>query len=254
MYTVLLVDDEPVVLNTERRIIERKIPGFEVIGEAFSVKRALEIYDRQKPDVVLTDIKMPVQSGLVLIQNIMERENNSTVCISVSGYTDFNYVHDSFTYGAMDYLLKPVEPAKMTELFERIRQVLDNRGELGAVRVLEDGYLTGRELVDKICIFLKDHLAEDNSILVICNKFGISQPYLSKIFKTFMGCTYNEYLTELRIERAKSMLREKKSPLIGEIAVTVGFADQFYFSKVFKNKVGCTPREYKQAEGSKNSS
>ena len=72
MYTVLLVDDEPVVLNTERRIIERKIPGFEVIGEAFSVKRALEIYDRQKPDVVLTDIKMPVQSGLVLIQNIME--------------------------------------------------------------------------------------------------------------------------------------------------------------------------------------
>lgn len=254
MYTVLLVDDEPVVLNTERRIIEKQIPGFEVVGEAFSVKRALELYERQKPDVVLTDIKMPVQSGLVLIQNIMERENNGTVCISVSGYTDFNYVHDSFTYGAMDYLLKPVEPAKMTELFERIRQVLDNRVEMVKDRSVEEGYLTGRELVHKICSFLKDHLPEDNSILVICNKFGISQPYLSKIFKTFIGCTYNEYLTELRIERAKHMLREKDSPLIGEIAVTVGFADPFYFSKVFKNKVGCTPREYKQSEGAKNGS
>lgn len=251
MYTVLLVDDEPVVLNMERHIIARRIPGFEVVGEAYSVKRAIELYNRQRPDVVLTDIKMPVQSGLNLIRYIMEGENNGTVCISVSGYTDFNYVHDSFTYGAMDYLLKPVEPAKMTELFERIRQVLDNRTEMLETRALEDGYLTGRELVDKICLYLKDHLSEDNSILVICNKFGISQPYLSKIFKTFLGCTYNEYLTELRIERAKYMLRDQKSPLIGEIAVTVGFADQFYFSKVFKNKVGCTPREYKQAQRSR---
>ncbi len=251
MYTVLLVDDEPVVLNMERHIIAGRIPGFEVVGEAYSVKRAIELYNRQRPDVVLTDIKMPVQSGLSLIRYIMEGENNGTVCISVSGYTDFNYVHDSFTYGAMDYLLKPVEPAKMTELFERIRKVLDNRTEIPETRALEDGYLTGRELVDKICLYLKDHLSEDNSILVICNKFGISQPYLSKIFKTFLGYTYNEYLTELRIERAKHMLRDQKSPLIGEIAVTVGFADQFYFSKVFKNKVGCTPREYKQAQRSR---
>ena len=89
MYTVLLVDDEPVVLAMERKAIKENLTDFTIIGEKYNVKGAIELYNTERPDVILTDIRMPGQTGLELIRYITESKNNTSVIIAVSGYTDF---------------------------------------------------------------------------------------------------------------------------------------------------------------------
>ena len=105
MYKVLLVDDEPAALDMEKRAIQKRTEYFQVSGEAYNVKDAIELYHNTSPDVVLTDMKMPKQNGIELIKYIAGQEENRAVCIAVSGYADFDYVHDAFSYGAFDYLL-----------------------------------------------------------------------------------------------------------------------------------------------------
>lgn len=245
MYKVLLVDDEPAILEAEKRAIAQRIQDFEVAAEAYTVDKAIEIFNEIHPEVVLTDMKMPGKSGIELIKYIGSQEQKPAVCIAVSGYSDFHYVHDAFMYGGFDYLLKPIEPAKIEELFERIRKLLISmRADADRISITTDRP-SGKELTAAIEHYVKNHLSEDNSIIRICGRFMISQPYLSKIFKKYKNCTYNEYIMNLKINEAKRLL-EQHDCLIGEVAETLGFTDQFYFSKVFKNGVGCTPREYRK--------
>ncbi|MDY3919163.1 MAG: response regulator [Candidatus Limivivens sp.] len=242
MYRVLIVDDEPAVLDMEKRAIRKRAEDFEVVGEAYSVKQAIALYEELEPDVVLTDIKMPGESGIVLIEYITQKEKN-TICVAVSGYADFDYVHDAFTKGALDYLLKPVEAGKVEELFLKIRKILNENTDRNLN--LPKAKISAEEMVMQICEYVEQNLAGDNSIVTICSRFHISQPYLSKIFKKQKNCTFNEYVMNLKVEKAKVLLTRKDDYLIGEIASALGFSDQFYFSKVFKNIVGCTPREYR---------
>ena len=245
MYKVLLVDDEPAALDMEKRAIQKRTENFQVSGEAYNVKDAIELYHSITPDVVLTDMKMPRQNGIELRKYIAGQEVNKAVCIAVSGYSDFDYVHDAFSYGAFDYLLKPVEPKKIEELFVRIRRLLISTRENPCTIKLPQGRLSTDQLVKNVEEHIRKNIAGDNSILNICSIFSISQPYLSKAFKMHFNCTYNEYLIGIRIEEAKKLLDRKEEYLIGEIAELLGFSDQFYFSKVFKNTTGYTPREYR---------
>lgn len=244
MYRVLLVDDEPAILDAEKRAIKTKTTGFEVIGEVYSVNQAIKFIEKQKPDVVLTDMKMPEKSGIELIKYISELEDAFIVTIAVSGYSDFDYVHDAFLYGAFDYMLKPMDPKKVGELFIRIEQLLEKHYQSYVQVKKMEPKLTGKQQIEKIEKFILNHIAEDTSMLRICSHFAINQPYLSKMFKKYKNCTYNEYVTKEKMKLAKTYLKENY--LIGEVADMLGYADQFYFSKVFKSEIGLSPKDYKK--------
>jgi len=243
MYKVLLVDDEPAAIAMERRIIENRTDDFVIPGKAYSVDSALKLYEELKPEIVLTDMKMPGRSGVELIGEIMQRENDHTICVAVSGFSDFDYVHDAFSNGAFDYLLKPIDPEKMEELFRKIRLEMEKNSEPAGADHDPAGKVSDQEMVKKIENYILSHLSENNSIPAICNEFGISQPYLSRIFKAVQNCTYNEFLTGIRIGEAGRMLRSERFN-VGEIAERTGYNSQFYFSRVFKNVTGFTPTEY----------
>jgi len=246
MYNVLLVDDEPAIIDMLKRGIEKETSNFVVQGEVFNVAAALSFIKQNSPDVILTDIRMPKVSGVDLIKSVTEMEDYNGICIAVSGYSDFEYVHDAFSYGAYDYLLKPVEPKKISEVFNRIQKLLSVTLDVKQKKRLPKVKVSPTELVKEIESYLADNLNEDNNLITVSHRFMISQPYLSRVFKEHKGVTYNEYLVRLRVEKAKEMLVKSKGYLIGEIADLVGFSDQFYFSKVFKNLVGYTPREYRR--------
>ena len=105
--------------------------------------------------------------------------------MAVSGYSDFDYVHDAFTYGAFDYLLKPLEPKKVGEVFRQIQKALDEtEQQKSEASLLPKGKISDQKMVEEIEKFIRGNLSGNNSILTVCNRFGISQPYLSRIFKT----------------------------------------------------------------------
>ena len=101
--------------------------------------------------------------------------------------------------------------------------------------------------IDKLKAYMSDHLAEDISLVSLADIAHMNPAYLSSLFKKKNGVGISEYLLSIRMERAKRLLRE--SPYkIGEIAARSGFADQRYFSAVFKKYTGVTAGEYRDGK------
>ncbi|MCQ2437969.1 MAG: helix-turn-helix transcriptional regulator, partial [Clostridia bacterium] len=100
-------------------------------------------------------------------------------------------------------------------------------------------------LILNICRFVETHYAEPINNSIIADKFGYSPNYLGKIFREETDTNLNDYIKDIRIEKAKSLLSET-SLRIADIAVQTGFSDSQYFSVVFRQKTGCTPKEYRE--------
>lgn len=91
--------------------------------------------------------------------------------------------------------------------------------------------------------YLDAHVNESVNLQSLCSRFGISQTYMSRLFRKYTGLSFNNYLTSLRIEKAKDYLLEKNT-LIKDAAALAGFTDQFYFSRVFRSVTGQSPSDY----------
>ncbi|PWU70310.1 response regulator transcription factor [Gracilibacillus dipsosauri] len=92
--------------------------------------------------------------------------------------------------------------------------------------------------------YLDSHYQDAVSLEGIAEKVGLSSYYLSKLFKEHFGVTFVEYLTNIRIQKAKDFLLDGSKPL-KEIALDIGYKDPNYFSRVFKKEVGLSPSEYR---------
>lgn len=119
MIRVMLVEDEPPILRSIKSAIESAGRGFEVVTCAGDGDEALKNFDSILPDVVFTDIRMPVMSGIELLAKIKERYAD-VITVIISGYQDFEYAKGAIQHGAFDYLLKPVSLTDMGQLLDKI--------------------------------------------------------------------------------------------------------------------------------------
>lgn len=251
MYKVTIVDDEPSIISSIKRIIN-STTHFTVVSEEYSVDRCIENLSRNKPDIIFTDIKMPKKSGIELIRYLANNHKDIVVVV-VSGFDYFDYVREAFIYGVEDYILKPVIPSKFIALLNALYIKLNNKNAfISNDIVITPGVGKNRltslseKMVTDIEEYVQSNLTNDLCIAAVCNYFGISQPYLSKIFKKYKACTFNDYIIDVKINKAKQLLKDRPDLLIGTIAELCGFTDQFYFSKVFKSIENITPSEYRQ--------
>lgn len=101
-----------------------------------------------------------------------------------------------------------------------------------------------RNQIDQIKIFLQENFMKELTLERAAREAGLSQHYFSKMFKQETGATFIDYVTKIRIEKAKQLIKNPKRSL-KEVCFEVGYHDPAYFSRVFKKLVGCTPREYR---------
>lgn len=101
-------------------------------------------------------------------------------------------------------------------------------------------------LIQKACEYIENNLDKDISLEQLASQLGVSSFYLSKLFKEETGNNYISYVTELRLEKARKLLGND-TLIIKEITSMVGYNDQNYFSKLFKNKFGVSPSEYRDS-------
>ncbi|WP_158602224.1 response regulator transcription factor [Cohnella endophytica] len=126
MHSIVLIEDEPPTLFMVKDLIEALDLGFEVIGYAFNGEDGEATVRELKPDIVITDIKMPAKDGLSLIGD-MTAEGFETEWIILSGYADFEYAVLALRNGVKDYILKPVDPSALQTLFEHIAEKLTRK-------------------------------------------------------------------------------------------------------------------------------
>lgn len=101
------------------------------------------------------------------------------------------------------------------------------------------------DLVNRIKEYINSHFTEDISLSDISKKFNFSVPYITKVFKRYSGETFLQYLISLRINEAKRLIESQAETDIKKIGELVGYSDQHYFSRIFRNVTGMSPSEYK---------
>ena len=123
VYSVLIAEDESEIRRALAAMVEEH-PSFRVAGCAGDGKAALRMIEALRPDVLMTDIRMPYMDGLELLQALDARGIRIKTVI-ISGYSSFSYARTAMKYGASDYLLKPLLPAQCQQTLDLLEKALD---------------------------------------------------------------------------------------------------------------------------------
>jgi two-component system response regulator YesN len=255
MYQVMLVDDEPNILDNLTNYVQLANLGFHVSAKALGAEDALFSLGITKPDLVITDIKMPVTDGLTLLQKMRQTAWNGYAAI-ITGYDDFAYAQQAIRLNVFEYLLKPVFPDDIAALLKRTKDLFDrDRTNLAKLRrEIETEFQTesppdnedGRipSYIGQAKAYIKENYTEQLTLSQVAKVVSVSPVYLSSSFQKHCGKNFLEYVTHYRMVKAKELL-DQSNLQIQEIAIRVGYLDIAYFSRVFRRETGLTPSNYR---------
>ncbi len=128
MLKVFLVEDEVVMRNGIKNNIPWESEGFQFAGEASDGELAYPLIKKEKPDILITDIRMPFMDGLEL-SRIVKKELPQIKIIILSGYNEFDYAKTAINIGVTDYLLKPISSAKLLEAVKNVAAMIEKEQE-----------------------------------------------------------------------------------------------------------------------------
>jgi len=231
---LLIADDENLELKVLEKTVKKHFVDELEIFASSNGRNASQICDEVKPDIALLDIEMPGMNGIELAKYIKERYANCII-IFITAYDRFDYVIEAMHIKAFDYLLKPWKEERLCEL---INTAIEN------VRSMQktDGIVHSQK--DVIKDYIDRNYKKDISAKDVAGILGYSDVYFSKVFKQLFDDNFINYLTKIRIDRAKVLLKDV-SFNIKEVGKSVGYADSNYFTKVFKRSIGMSPSEYR---------
>lgn len=239
MYQVIIVDDEPRILEGIIHLFPWNNFGFEVVGSFTNGREALD-YINAHPQVavVMTDIQMPMMTGIELSQKL---KNEDIIVVFFSAYQDFEYARAAIINHVTDYLIKPMKYDAMSACFERIRKTLDSRGQdLAASFELHDDQT---DYVATVKNYLKSSY-KTATLEEAASLVHYSPAYLSSAFKADTGISFSRYLLQVRMEQAMRMLSDR-SVKFYEIADAVGYLNPKNLTRNFKEYYGITPQEFR---------
>jgi len=276
MSKILVADDEMI----ERRVLVKRLRTH--CGETCSIleaengRQVLELWEREKPDVLILDIEMPGITGLAAAEMIRKKDRRLPI-IFLTAFDEFDYARKAITVHALDYILKPYDQG---ELFSVVDEALDMaefarsprepmKTEKETRNAAEGPEETGKdtegpEEVRKaagspekeqetpqgkrlVHAYIEVHYMENLSVQEMSERFSYSEAYFCKRFKQVYGKSFVSYLTEYRIGRAKELLRNETIS-IRAAGKAVGYPDPNYFAKVFRRVTGKSPSDFRQAE------
>lgn len=182
LYTIMIVDDEEEI----RLGIIKKIPweeyGFKVICDAENGQEALEMAEKFRPDIVMTDIKMPFMDGLELGKEI-NRKMPDTKIVVFSGSDDFEYAQEAIKINVIEYVLKPINSNELIEVLKKLKLKLDKEyNEKLNLESLYNHYLESLPILkDQFLVSMIEGRQNKESFVEECDKLGIDldSEYLS---------------------------------------------------------------------------
>lgn len=250
MYKLLIVDDEPFIRRGIKSLVDYDKLNIKKVLEASNGEEALDIYRKEKPDIILADINMPRMNGLVFAEKV-KADNKEVLIAFITGYDYFDYAVAALKTGVDDYILKPVSRRDIEGVLRKFTSILEERNrdkkvsdivtELNADDVGEDnGY--GEQMKKIVDENIGNH---GFSLSYMADEMGFSTGYLSTVFKKTFGVAFQDYVLDRRLAKAKILLltTDKKNY---EIADEVGFDDVNYFGTRFKSAYGMSPKQYKK--------
>ncbi len=253
MPSLLVVDDTPLISTTIARLVEEEKIGFDTVLEARNGLEAVDCSRRIRPDVILMDIKMPGMDGLKAAA-IIRSELPDTRIVFLTAYDEFAYAQAALKLGSVDYLLKPIRPAKLLEI---LRQLVD---DIRADNAKTASPATNgadaappqpvkRDPVKRAIAYIQQHYDQPKiSLSEVAEVAHLSPSHLAHILKETLGVSYKQYLTAQRMDAAKRLL-QTTDWTIDVIAEQVGYPNVTNFYRLFQRETGQTPAAYRKQDG-----
>lgn len=238
---VLITDDELYMTEYIKKLVDWEGYGFEQVLTAGGGSLARDLLREHRPQLLITDIKMPRISGLDLARMIAA-ESLPVKVIIISGYSDFEYAKQALRYGVSEYLVKPVLKKDLVETLERILQKSRKEAPEEKTQICLSG--DKRAVIAYVKNYINENFDRNLSLDRLGEVVHLHPAYLSKVFKEVTDVNLSSYITDIRMQKAAELL-EQTDLKVHEVMGLTGYSKSQYFSKLFKDKFGVTPKEYR---------
>jgi len=247
-FRALVIEDDPDM----RKYLMDELSVEYHVNSAPNGAEGLKMVQTQMPDLIVSDIMMPVMDGYELCKNVKSNELTSHIpVILLTAKTSEEHQIQGLEYGADDYITKPFNP---NILKLRIRNILENRAQLAKKFVSELDVIPSNikiseidhGFLEKMVKIIEDNIDDsDLSGDRLASELGVSKGNLYKKLKALSGLTVNIFIRNIRLKIAAKLLK-KGNYSISEVAYSVGFNNPKYFSTCFSELFKMSPKEYMQ--------
>lgn len=245
MYRVVLIDDERLIVEGLRRVVNWHEYRCEVVATAEDAAKGAEIIRKVRPHILITDIRMPGDDGLTMLAGLRSEFPDMQVAV-LTGYRDFAYAQEAIRLGVARFLLKP---SKMDEIHEALQTMTERLDKNKPEEAEPQSQNAGRFLVNQAVAYMEKHYAEKITLQDVADACYVSQWHLSKLINRYMEKNFYDILNSIRINAAKELLHDP-SLKIGDIGEMIGYADTAHFARVFKKLTGMSANEFRNCQRS----
>ena len=244
MYKVVLIDDESIITEGLRKVVDWTAHNCQVAALAQDAVSGAQAIRRYRPDILFTDIKMPGEDGLTMLAGLKGEFPRMQIAV-LTGYRDFEYAQRAIRLGVSRFLLKPSKMEELLEALEYMTSVLDRLPATEEEPELQPGDEDPNSfLARQAQAYITEHFAQRLSLQDVADHCYVSQWHLSKLFNKCLGQSFYDLLNAVRIRQAKRLMADP-ALRISEVAEQVGYADTAHFSRVFKKLEGVSAGEWR---------
>lgn len=237
MFRVMLIDDEKPTRLLLRNSIDWSSLDLEVVGEAGSGIEAINKIDELRPHIAFVDICMPFMDGIEFSKIAISRYPNLKIIV-LTAFDEFEYARQCVGMPVCGYILKPIVRAEIYEILKKVRQSMSHTDKES-----EDYNEIEPTTISKIAKYVEKNYTDSSlNLTSIAQMFGFNPSYLSRRFKSEVGNSFIEHLTECRMKKAMILAKENRKMFA--TATAVGIPDPNYFGRCFKKYTGISYSEY----------
>ena len=237
MWKVMIADDENYMLEAMEHLIDWKKMDCELVYKASNGQMLLEQIKKNPPDIIITDIKMPLVNGIEVAKYVYEHMIPAKVII-LSAYAEFQYAQEAIKYDVCGYIIKT---SVIEMLPDMIQKAIDKLSAPAEIEKESEEYFSD-DILGRLQKYISEHYMDKLNLTQISQEIHANGSYLSRLYKMKTGQNLFDVINKMKLDKAKEYMSQGKR--IYEIAQMVGFDDVSYFSRVFRKQEGCSPREY----------
>lgn len=259
MLKVVIVEDEDIIRKGLIYTFDWLSMECVIAGDASDGLEGLELIREHKPDLVITDIKMPVMGGLEMLEKASRFHQFHSVILT--SYSEFEYAKQAISLKVFEYLLKPIDEEKLKNIIDNVKRYVNQQKVYGdLVEKAKPGESISLVDIDvyvfsnnKLNYYVSEAIKQIKlsyhqkiSIESISSDLGVSPSYLSRKFKEATSQTFLDILNKYRIQKAVELLNTVKYR-VSEVSDMTGFGDYKHFCSVFKKYIHASPTEFIKA-------
>ncbi|WP_127530162.1 helix-turn-helix domain-containing protein [Paenibacillus kobensis] len=245
MYNVLLVDPDHQSERKTRNLLVWEHAGFLLGPAAADPSEAMSLLNEHSFSLVVINMNRSQDDGLKLCGRI--REISRVPIMLIGGSHDFQLVRKALTYQVSDYLPDPVSTNDFAVSLENVKRELNASATANfkALSQSRTDSVPPVNIIDKVKEYVDEALSQNITLKEISNILHFNYSYLGQKFKCHEKMTFNEYLLQQRMEKAKLLLVSTDMKVY-EIASEVGYTEMDWFYKKFKAYTGVSANEYRK--------